>query len=106
MYVKDLNGCGTIGPIEIYVLGIPKFFTPDFDGFNDTWNIKGASDKFNNNALIRIYDRNGKLIKELEPTGPGWDGSYHGRQLPSEDYWYSIHVEDGRILKGHFSLNR
>ena len=106
VYVKDLNGCGTIGPIEIYVLGIPKFFTPDFDGFNDTWNIKGASDKFNNNALIRIYDRNGKLIKELEPTGPGWDGSYHGRQLPSEDYWYSIHLEDGRILKGHFSLNR
>jgi len=106
VYVKDLNGCGTIGPIEIYVLGIPKFFTPDFDGFNDTWNIKGASDKFNKNAVIRIYDRNGKLIKELDPTGPGWDGTYHGRQLPSEDYWYSIQLEDGRLLKGHFSLNR
>lgn len=106
VYVKDLNGCGTIGPIEIYVLGIPKFFTPDFDGFNDTWNIKGTSDKFNKNAVIRIYDRNGKLITELDPTGPGWDGTYHGRQLPSEDYWYAIQLEDGRLLKGHFSLNR
>jgi hypothetical protein len=45
VYVKDLNGCGTVGPVEIYVLSVPKFFTPNGDGYNDTWNIKGVTEK-------------------------------------------------------------
>ena len=106
VYVKDDNGCGVVGPVPIYVLGIPTFFTPDGDGVNDTWNIKGASNSFNKNAIIYIFDRNGKLIKQLSPIGKGWDGTFNGRQLPSEDYWYNIQLEDKRIFKGHFSLTR
>ena len=106
VYVKDINGCGTVGPVEIYVLGIPTFFTPDGDGVNDTWNLKGSSINFNGNAKARIFDRHGKFLKELFGTDLGWDGSYNGRQMPSDDYWYVIELEDQRILKGHFSLVR
>jgi gliding motility-associated-like protein len=106
VYIKDMNGCGIVGPIEIYVLGIPNFFSPNTDGFNDTWNIKGINDRFNKNSVIHIFDRNGKLLKEMAPTGKGWDGTFNGRQLPADDYWYSIKLEDNRVFEGHFSLIR
>ena len=106
VYVKDLNGCGMIGPIEIYVLGIPKFFTPNGDGFNDTWNIKGVSENFNRNAVIRIFDRYGKLVKQIDAIGNGWDGTFNQHSLPADDYWYVITLEDKRVVKGHFALKR
>ncbi|TPG41946.1 T9SS type B sorting domain-containing protein, partial [Flavobacterium pectinovorum] len=105
VYVKDLNGCGIV-PKEIAVLGIPKFFTPNQDGSNDTWNLKGVNAVFNAKTTIQIFDRYGKLLKEINPMGEGWDGTYVGQQMPATDYWYSIRLEDGRFFKGHFALKR
>ena len=105
VYIKDLKGCGVVEK-EIAVLGVPHFFTPNGDGINDTWNIKGANDKFYSNSIIYIFDRFGKLIKQIKPFGPGWDGKYNGQVLTSNDYWYSIKFDDGRSAKGHFSLKR
>jgi len=98
-------GCETVSQ-EIAVLGVPKFFTPNGDGFNDSWNIRGANERSNGKSIIYIFDRYGKLIKQISPLGNGWDGTYNGRPLPSDDYWYSIQFEDGRSAKGHFSLKR
>jgi gliding motility-associated-like protein len=106
VYVKDSNGCGLVGPIEIYVLGIPKFFTPDGDGVNDTWNLVGSSANFNKNAEILIFDRHGKFLHQQFGDGEGWNGTLNGRPLPSDDYWYVITLEDQRVLKGHFTLFR
>lgn len=105
VFVKDLNGCG-ITPKEVAILGIPKFFTPNQDGSNDTWNMKGINSTFNANTNIQVFDRYGKLIKEITPSGDGWDGTYLGKQMPSDDYWYLIKLQDGRIFKGHFALKR
>jgi gliding motility-associated-like protein len=106
VYVKDLNGCGTVGPLEIAVLGIPDFFTPNGDGYNDIWSIKGVNKNFNTNTRIEIYDRYGKLIKQINPMDKGWDGTYNGYQLPSDDYWYTVTFENNKVVKGHFSLKR
>lgn len=105
LYVYDKNGCGTISK-TIAVLGIPNFFTPNNDGYNDYWNIKGANDTFNSGAKILIFDRYGKLIKQITASSNGWDGTYAGNQMPADDYWYTIKLEDGREAKGHFSLKR
>ena len=105
VYVRDLNGCGEVIK-EVSLLGIPNYFTPNGDGFNETWNIKGVTSYYNSNSLISIYDRYGKLIKQISPMENGWDGTYNGVALASTDYWYVIKLEDGRILKGHFSLKR
>lgn len=105
VYVKDLNGCG-VASEEISVLGIPNYFTPNGDGYNDYWNIKGINSRFNTETIIYIFDRYGKLINQVNPLSQGWDGNYNGNQMPSSDYWYSVQLEDGRILKGHFSLKR
>lgn len=105
VYIKDLNGCG-IERKEVAVLGIPNFFTPNNDGNNDYWNIKGANASFNASTIIYIFDRYGKLVKQISPQNQGWDGTFNGLQMPASDYWYSIQLEDSRIVKGHFSLKR
>ena len=105
VYVKDLNGCGVTQQI-ISVLGIPKYFTPNGDGYNDTWNVAGANAQFYPNSVIYIYDRFGKLLQQISPLSSGWDGTINGNLAPSDDYWYDINFDDGRNAKGHFSLKR
>jgi gliding motility-associated-like protein len=106
VYIKDINGCGIVGPVTIPVLGIPAYFTPNGDGFHDYWNVKGVSEEFNYRSTIYIFDRYGKLLKQIGTIGLGWDGTYNGQLMPSDDYWYSIQFEDGRSAKGHFALKR
>ena len=105
IYINDRNGCGTVSQ-TIAVIGLPKFFTPNGDGQNDYWNVKGVNSNFNANSTIYIYDRYGKLLKQITTSSQGWDGTFTGRPLPSDDYWYAIKLEDGREAKGHFSLKR
>lgn len=105
IYVKDMNGCGTVSK-EIYVLGAPKFFTPNGDGIHDYWNMKGISAVSNAKTTIYIFDRFGKLIKQISPLQQGWDGTYNGQALPATDYWYNVQLEDGRNIKGNFALKR
>lgn len=105
VYVKDLNGCGTVKN-EVAVLGIPKFFTPNQDGSNDYWNIKGVNHMSNAKTNIQIFDRFGKLLKQISPLDIGWDGTYNNMKMPATDYWYVIKLEDNRIFKGHFALKR
>jgi gliding motility-associated-like protein len=105
VYIKDTRGCGIISR-EITVLATPKFFTPNGDGVNDTWNIIGINTYFYPNSKIYIFDRYGKLLASVDPKGSGWDGIFEGRQLPATDYWYVVQLDNGRIIKGHFSLMR
>jgi gliding motility-associated-like protein len=105
VYVQDTNGCG-VATEEISVLGTPTFFTPNNDGFNDFWNVKGVNSNFNLETTIHIFDRYGKILKQISPLSQGWDGTFNGTPMPSSDYWYAIQLESGRIVKGHFSLKR
>lgn len=104
--VKDIkNDCGIVND-KISVIGFPKHFTPNGDGFNDTWQVYGVSKTIQPNTKIHIYDRYGKLLKELSPLSEGWDGIINGEVLPSDDYWFSVKLQDGRIFKNHFTLKR
>lgn len=105
IYIADIDGCDTIEK-EISVLGIPAFFTPNGDGYNDTWRIKGMEKEYYRNSIIYIYDRYGKLLKQLPPNEEGWNGTFNNQVLPATDYWYLLQLEDGRETKGHFSLKR
>ncbi len=105
VYVKDINNCGIVEEL-VSVVGFPRFFTPNNDGYNDTWQVKGVDSRFQPNTLIYIYDRYGKLVAQIDPIGPGWNGFFNGRPLPNDDYWFAVTLEDGRIFTDHFSLKR
>ncbi|MEI7509595.1 MAG: T9SS type B sorting domain-containing protein, partial [Flavobacterium sp.] len=104
--VKDKNGCGTT-VTDAVVLDYPHFFTPNGDGNNDTWNIKDLRGQ--SISLIYIYDRYGKLIKKIRPSGAGWDGTYDNTLMPSDDYWFTVNYQkDGeeKEFKAHFAMKR
>ncbi|WP_320815118.1 T9SS type B sorting domain-containing protein [Flavobacterium sp.] len=103
VYVRDKNGCG-ISSDGIYLLMHPKYFTPNGDGVNDFWKIKFSENE--PNLIIKIFDRYGKLIKQLGPNAIGWDGTYFGEQAVSSDYWFVVVRENGKEHRGHFSLIR
>ena len=106
VYVRDIeNDCG-ISEELVSVIGFPKFFTPDGDTINQYWEVKGLSQQFQPNTQILIFDRYGKLLAEIDPLGPGWDGTYNGAEMPSSDYWFFVTLQDGRVFKSHFALKR
>jgi gliding motility-associated-like protein len=105
--IIDANGCGETIPIPVHLINSPPFFTPNGDGYNDTWNIDGFP--IPNNTFITIFDRYGKLLKQINVNGNGWDGNYNGNPLPADDYWFSISYSENGITKeyrSHFSLKR
>lgn len=105
IYVMDQNGCG-IAQQEISVIGFPKFFTPNGDNQNETWQIYGVNEHFYTDVDIKIFDRYGKLLAHQNYWSGGWDGTLKGNPLPSDDYWFVVTLPDGRIFKGHFALVR
>ncbi len=105
VYINDINGCGVTHQ-TVAVIGAPKYFTPNGDGYNDYWNIKGVSSTSSPNSIVYIFDRYGKLIKQISAKSLGWDGTYNGVAMPSDDYWFLLELQDGRTAKGHFTLKR
>ncbi|MXN93083.1 T9SS type B sorting domain-containing protein [Flavobacterium sp. Sd200] len=116
IYIRDItagiDACIT-DPIEnVSTIDYPKFFTPNADGYNDFWNVRGLANF--PSSQIFIFDRFGKLIKQLSPAsnpeeGEGWDGTFNGAPLPADDYWFTVTFPEGnttREYKAHFALKR
>ncbi len=116
VYVRDantleINPCDMLRIPGVSVVDYPKYFTPNGDGINDYWNIIGLQ---GTGARIFIFDRYGKLIKQLSPDsrtdkGQGWDGTYNGNPLPSDDYWFTVEFNENghaRTFKAHFAMKR
>lgn len=103
VFVRDGNGCGKDAR-EVVLMNYPNFFTPNGDGVHDTWRIPYSVKE--PHLEVAIFDRYGKHITSFGPNHEGWDGTLNGIQLPSTDYWFVVTREDGRELKGHFSMLR
>ena len=106
VFIKDINGCEMVFQ-DFYIFGFPKYFTPNNDGNNDTWNVYGLNpDQFvSKRIFIEIYDRYGKLIKAFDPLiSNGWNGTFNGKLLTPDDYWYFMRLPNGEVYSGHFSL--
>jgi len=103
--VIDTKGCGTISKI-FYALSFPKFFTPNGDSYNDFWQIKNLDKKGWGSSKIYIFDRYGKLLKQLKPAEDGWDGTFNNHNLPATDYWFVLALPNGKTIRSHFALKR
>ena len=106
--VRDKTEKCNPAPITAVIINYPKFFTPNADSFNDTWNIPALLTT-NPNAPIHIFDRFGKLIKVISPASTGWNGTFNGEPLPATDYWFTVEYDEKntrKIFKSHFALKR
>lgn len=105
--IIDTNGCGIV-KVEKLLIDYMKFFTPNNDGIKDYWQIVGI------NGLIQpeifIFDRHGKLLKQLSPTSKGWDGTFNNKNVPQSDYWFRLTFKDNQNnpheFMEHFTLKR
>jgi gliding motility-associated-like protein len=100
VFIREINGCAHLEK-TILILDYQKFFTPNNDGYNDVWQIKGTKIPYQ----LRIFNRYGKLFKVLK-NNETWDGKFNGKELPGNDYWFEVTLSDGTIKSGHFSLVR
>ncbi len=108
--VNDPKGCGEATE-NIVVVGFPKYFTPNGDTSNADWHIQGLSNL--DNPMVFIYDRYGKLLKQLTDEDSGWDGTFNGIAMPSSDYWFKLTYDDvdgqritAKYVNNHFALKR
>lgn len=103
-FVREKNGCN-LTQQDFSIFSISKYFTPNNDGFNDVWEIKEM--KNFPNSRVEIFNRYGKLLKQLNYGNSGWNGTFNGLELPADDYWYVLNLGNGKPeIKGHFSIKR
>lgn len=103
LHIRDSNGCGPEFRDKVTILDYMRYFTPNGDGINDIWQVENL--KSRRGLVVRVYDRFGKPLISIRGEA-GWDGTLKGRPLPSNDYWFAVTLENGRVVKGHFSLIR
>lgn len=102
-YIRNAATC-EYATYPFTILDYPTFFTPNGDGLNDVWKIDRLD--LYPQAVISIFDRYGKLLKQLNYKSVGWNGNLNGLPLPSDDYWFQLILYDNQIVNGHFSLKR
>ena len=102
LVINDKKGCG-VTKADFFVLSYPTFFTPNGDGYNDVWKIQNIATR--PNSRIELYNRFGKLLGNFD-TDTGWNGKFNQQQLPADDYWFVLTLENQKQIKGHFALKR
>lgn len=87
-------------------LDLPNAFSPNDDGINDIFYVRGSCDDF----ILRIYDRWGEKVFETTDVTFGWDGKLKGQKMNSGifNYYLLIRPEksDKEVKKGNLSLIR
>lgn len=102
-YIRNTTNC-EYATYPFTILDYPTFFSPNGDGSNDFWNVEHLENY--PNSIIYIFDRYGKLLKQIDSNSIGWNGTYNGSSLPADDYWFRLVLNENQIVNGHFSLKR
>jgi gliding motility-associated-like protein len=107
--VTSSNGCGTATDLmHVFVFNdifIPKAFSPNGDGLNDTWKIPAlaAFPAFE----LSVFNRFGQVVFQNKNTNIPWDGRHKGIPLPAGVYVYAIDLKQfPGILKGSVLIIR
>lgn len=108
VFIRDRQNCQIVEK-KFFIFGFLKFFTPNNDGVADVWEVQGLNPVDFEYSDIKIFNRYGKLVAMIPPDGY-WDGTYNGKTLPSDDYWFTVTVTDPENITTtyikHFSLLR
>jgi gliding motility-associated-like protein len=95
--VTSNRGCG-FSVDEVFVkvfknVVVPNAFSPNGDGINDTWQIRGLSSY--PDAILQVFNRYGQQLFESKSYNTPWNGTYKGTPLPVGTYYYIIDLRIG-----------
>ncbi len=87
---------------------IPNTFTPNDDGINDSFFIRGVGLK-TEGFLMEVFDRWGTMVFSSRDINRGWDGTVKGVRVEEGVYIYKVkvHCDNGKgkkEFKGHVTL--
>ncbi|HPQ08309.1 MAG TPA: PKD domain-containing protein [Bacteroidia bacterium] len=115
LIATNIYGCTdtvyrNISVTEEFTMYIPDVFTPNGDGLNDVFNVRGAGFVEEGFEML-IFDRWGQLIYKTNDVYKGWDGKVKGVDAKNDVYVYKIRcfTTVQRIKKefvGHVTLYR
>lgn len=94
---SSAEGCTGTDELAVHFLPkliVPNTFTPNGDGYNDRWEIKGL--ELYTGCVIEVFTDAGALVFRSQGYGQPWDGRYQGRPLPAGTYYYVIDPKNGR----------
>ena len=92
--VTTREGCVVMKQVTVTVLPkitITNVITPNGDGYNDKFDIKGIESY--PNATIEIYTRWGELVFQSKGYPEPWNGTKNGNPLPVGAYYYLIKLD-------------
>ena len=107
--VTGQGGCASTDQVDVKVLKnplIPNTFSPNKDGVNDKWTIEYLKDyPF---AKVQVFTRTGQLVFETRSGyQQPWDGTFKGKALPVDTYYYIIEPASGRApVTGYVTIIR
>lgn len=107
LIVTSTDGCETSDEVEILVeteVEANNFMSPNGDGKNDTWIIKG--NYLLDGCTVEIYDSWGNKVFESEGYSNDWDGTKGDKQLSAGAFYYVISCEGQEQLTGSITLIR
>jgi gliding motility-associated-like protein len=81
---------------------VPTGFSPNNDGFNDTWQIPWLVNQ--SGYSVTVVNRWEQRVFFTNNFANGWDGTYEGERLPTADYYYVITLSDGTVLSGALTI--
>ncbi len=90
--IVSAEGCKDVVVLNVTVetdfyIYVPTAFTPDGDGLNECFEIKGVGfDSFE----MKVFDRWGNMVFYTESIEDCWDGTINGQPAPQAVYTYSI----------------
>ncbi|MBS1635137.1 MAG: gliding motility-associated C-terminal domain-containing protein [Bacteroidetes bacterium] len=113
-YIPNSLGCydtlqaQTINVITNPELYIPNTFTPNNDGFNDVFRVRGPAFGV---FYFAVYNRWGQMMFETQDPSQGWDGMFNGKPCDPGVFGYYIKARcsensDEIFKKGNVTLVR
>ncbi len=103
------SGCEETDEVTVTVIepiAVPNTFTPNGDGYNDTWVILRIN--LYPSAKVSVYDRWGQRVLNEVGYQNDWDGTFLGKALPPATYYYIIELNtdasDDGVYNGFIEL--
>jgi gliding motility-associated-like protein len=110
----DFYGCKDVKYVTIVVDSsqnefIPTGFTPNGDGLNDVFRLRGST--LHKMVEFRVYNRWGQQVFYTTSKDGGWDGTFGGQPAPMGVYHYTVIVarpghQHNQVIKGDVTLIR
>jgi gliding motility-associated-like protein len=98
--------CDTSSTLEVY-----NAFSPNEDGINEVFTIKGITNPIFKGNVLAIFNRWGNEVYKKTDYDNTWNGTWNdgGMKLPDGTYWYVLCYPEGgetKIKSGYLVLRR